>query len=586
MEQDQISPEDWSNVVIKKSIDLSELPVQKKSSSVKTMTPLKKKLRKKKKRLDSSTLARSARMRSKSKSTLDKGFSANAFLLDGDVKCDLNGDEEVGEVKSGGEAINEEGVVQAEVVVDTTEEALGNAEGVLGNAEGVLRENEEVADEVEKHVGDVSHKDDSHDGFDGDVRMLHDSNNMLTVKNAKRKSEIQNMKKKRRKSSESIRELSLTLKERLMMSDDADFERQKSIVLESQFIDKGPFEVSKLNLKPELLDFDSDDTFCDSHERGIVRFTLRVPKYVYRKLDRVSFILIGATPELNDWQIYGKERNIQLKNLRENESFCYKTREDRVQFDDIYSIHYVDVEIDLPTEKPLGYNFVMKSKGSNSKSEYQLEFPRLWRCKIPESLGQKRYYAPIDTWMDPVGHTSEHKHTARFYVSIRKQNLLHFNRIEDRIWVGTCPRNLEHVLVLKDHGITCVVNFQDHDDVNKLSPDVEKMYIDEGMLYIWLPTKDFSRDSKRLMIPHASFILKGLLDSGHTLYVHCNAGVGRSVAAVCGYYLNCTDMTLGELSYRLVSKRNVSYISTKALKKAVPDYKLKFSKPLVDTHIE
>lgn len=42
----------------------------------------------------------------------------------------------------------------------------------------------------------------------------------------------------------------------------------------------------------------------------------------------------------------------------------------------------------------------------------------------------------------------------------------------------------------------------------------------------------FSSAGRIRMLPQAVYLLHGLLANGHTVYVHCNAGVGRSTAAV------------------------------------------------------
>lgn len=52
------------------------------------------------------------------------------------------------------------------------------------------------------------------------------------------------------------------------------------------------------------------------------------------------------------------------------------------------------------------------------------------------------------------------------------------------------------------------------------------------------------------MLPQAVFLIYGLLEKGHTVYVHGNTGVGRSTVAVCGLLMydsgKCSTTSLTE----------------------------------------
>ena len=78
------------------------------------------------------------------------------------------------------------------------------------------------------------------------------------------------------------------------------------------------------------------------------------------------------------------------------------------------------------------------------------------------------------------------------------------------------------------------------------------------------------------MLPQAVFLLHGLLENGHTVYVHCNAGVGRSTAAVCGLLMYILGWSLRKVQYFVAAKRPAVYIDEEALVQAQTDFVQKF----------
>lgn len=78
------------------------------------------------------------------------------------------------------------------------------------------------------------------------------------------------------------------------------------------------------------------------------------------------------------------------------------------------------------------------------------------------------------------------------------------------------------------------------------------------------------------MLPQAVYLLHGLLENGHTVYVHCNAGVGRSTAAVCGLLLYVLGWSLRKVQYFVAARRPAVYIDEEALVQAQTDFIQKF----------
>lgn len=200
------------------------------------------------------------------------------------------------------------------------------------------------------------------------------------------------------------------------------------------------------------------------------------------------------------------------------------------------------------------------------------------------------YCLPIAHWIEVSGHTDEMKHTTDFYFNIAGHQAIHYSRILPNIWLGSCPRQLEHVTVKLKHelGVTAVMNFQTEWDIvqnswgcnrypEPMSPEVlMRLYKEEGLAYVWMPTPDMSTEGRIQMLPQAVCLLHGLLQNGHTVYVHCNAGVGRSTAAVSGWLKYVMGWSLRKVQYFLASRRPAVYIDEEALIRAEDDFFQKF----------
>lgn len=80
------------------------------------------------------------------------------------------------------------------------------------------------------------------------------------------------------------------------------------------------------------------------------------------------------------------------------------------------------------------------------------------------------------------------------------------------------------------------------------------------------------------MLPQAVFLLNALMENGHKVYVHCNAGVGRSTAAVSGWFRYVLGWNLRKVQYFLVASRPAVYIDEDAVARAEEDFFQKFGK--------
>ncbi len=91
---------------------------------------------------------------------------------------------------------------------------------------------------------------------------------------------------------------------------------------------------------------------------------------------------------------------------------------------------------------------------------------------------------------------------------------------------------------LKQKGITAVLNLQSDQDLEKHRIDwcaLQAHYCDLGIELRRAPILDYNRADLSRNLKKAVAALGELLDSGHTVFVHCNAGVNRSPTVVIAY---------------------------------------------------
>lgn len=128
--------------------------------------------------------------------------------------------------------------------------------------------------------------------------------------------------------------------------------------------------------------------------------------------------------------------------------------------------------------------------------------------------------------------------------------MINFNRIEEDIFVGSAPRNQVDVTRLNSQlKVTAILSLQTDADFKNYQIDFDelsKAYQDVGIQFYRFPITDFDADdmSKKLIEPVQ--MLASLLDQGHRVYVHCNAGICRAPGTVLGYLHAYKSMELDE----------------------------------------
>jgi hypothetical protein len=105
--------------------------------------------------------------------------------------------------------------------------------------------------------------------------------------------------------------------------------------------------------------------------------------------------------------------------------------------------------------------------------------------------------------------------------------------------VGSCPTTAEDIDRLKrDLAVTTVLNLQTEDDFDFWGIDWDVMltrYQHLGIEVRRVPVRDFDPDDLRRNLPQCVTVLDELLNSGRTVFLHCNAGVNRSPTVAIAY---------------------------------------------------
>ena len=109
--------------------------------------------------------------------------------------------------------------------------------------------------------------------------------------------------------------------------------------------------------------------------------------------------------------------------------------------------------------------------------------------------------------------------------------MINFDRIQDNLFVGTCPTGMLDVRRLGQAGISAVVNLQSDRDFDYLGihwPELEHLYVAMDIAVFRVPMIDFDENDIGRLLPQAVSTLNTAIEQGHRVYLHCTAGRERS----------------------------------------------------------
>jgi protein-tyrosine phosphatase len=134
-----------------------------------------------------------------------------------------------------------------------------------------------------------------------------------------------------------------------------------------------------------------------------------------------------------------------------------------------------------------------------------------------------------------------------------------FDQILDHVYVGSYPELVMEIDRLKrEAGVTAVLNLQTDEDLDRFGVDWPALQVRYRRLKIELrrvPVRDFDPQDLQDKLVECVRVLDQLLRAGHTVFVHCTAGAGRSPNAVIAYLHWVKGWDLDEAIEHVSSRR-------------------------------
>ncbi len=135
-----------------------------------------------------------------------------------------------------------------------------------------------------------------------------------------------------------------------------------------------------------------------------------------------------------------------------------------------------------------------------------------------------------------------------------------FDHIADNLFVGSHPRTAEDIDRLRADGhITAVLNVQTDDDFNYWDIDWDEMeaaYRAVAIDVVRVPVYDFNHDDLCRRLPACADALAQMIDDGHTVLVHCTAGVNRAPSIAIAYLVWSLGWDLDEAVAHVMQRRD------------------------------
>jgi protein-tyrosine phosphatase len=126
---------------------------------------------------------------------------------------------------------------------------------------------------------------------------------------------------------------------------------------------------------------------------------------------------------------------------------------------------------------------------------------------------------------------------------------LTYAQILPRLFIGSHPRTVEDIEWLRrEAGITAVLNIHTDDDMRSVNldfPPLQAHYKANGIVLRRAPMVE-EQVELRAKLYQAILALSELLAEGHTVYLHCTAGIGRAPTVAIGYLHTCLGWELDD----------------------------------------
>jgi atypical dual specificity phosphatase len=139
---------------------------------------------------------------------------------------------------------------------------------------------------------------------------------------------------------------------------------------------------------------------------------------------------------------------------------------------------------------------------------------------------------------------------------------MNLSQVLPRLFVGSCPTTSDDIDHLKvENGVTAILNLQTDHDFDYCDLDwsqIEAHCRELGIEVRRVPVRDFDGLDLRKKLPQCVQALHELLGSGHIVYTHCNAGMGRSPSVAIAYLVQKQGWNLDDAIEHVTSSRSCS----------------------------
>ncbi|MFT5114690.1 MAG: protein-tyrosine phosphatase [Parasphingorhabdus sp.] len=140
--------------------------------------------------------------------------------------------------------------------------------------------------------------------------------------------------------------------------------------------------------------------------------------------------------------------------------------------------------------------------------------------------------------------------------------MINFDLIRPKLFIGSCPRSRTDVDRMAEAlGITGVLNLQTDDDFVKHGvawDEVQVGFQSQNIALMRTPIIDFDRDDLERKVRDSGDLLDQMMAVGHTVYVHCTAGIERAPATVISYIIQSDGVSLAEAVKEVTTQRKCS----------------------------
>ena len=127
---------------------------------------------------------------------------------------------------------------------------------------------------------------------------------------------------------------------------------------------------------------------------------------------------------------------------------------------------------------------------------------------------------------------------------------MEYDQVLPQLFIGSYPETRDDIDKLRRaSGIIAVLNVQTDGDMHYLNLDwgsLQAHYTACGIELRRVPVRDFDPVDLREKLPECVRVLNQLLAAGHSVYVHCTAGAGRSPTVAIAYLYWCCGWDLDE----------------------------------------